>query len=135
MSPQELVDALGQCLGLQGWVLDAQGACALCLPDGLRMELRFVEGRSGFCLTASLGELTYVDRSEVVAGLLLANRALSEQGESWFALDRASDSIHLCRTLSYAQQDPASVCADLEQLATAAREFRRLLLAQRQVFL
>lgn len=135
MSPQELVSALGACLGLPQWTLDARGACALTWPDGLRMELRFIEGRHGFCLMFSLGELTQVARSEAVAGLLLANQALSEQGEPWFALDRASGAIHLCRTISYAQQAPSVVFADLERLALAAREFRRLLLERQQVLL
>lgn len=133
MSPQELVGALGARLGLPEWALDARGACALTLPDGLRMELRFMEVRQGFCLTFSLGELTQVARSEAVAGLLLANHSLGEQGEPWFALDRFSDVILLCCTLSYAQQEPSVVFADLERLALASREFRHLLLERQQV--
>ncbi len=135
MSPQELVSALGARLGLPEWTLDARGACAVTMPDGLRMELRFMEGRHGFCLMFSLGELTQVARSEAVAGLLLANHALGEQGEPWFALDRASGAIHLCRTLSYAQQKPSVVFADLERQALAAREFRHLLLERQHVLL
>lgn len=135
MSPQELVSALGARLGLPDWALDARSACALALPDGLRMELRFMEGRQGLCLMFSLGELTQVARSEAVAGLLMANHALGEQGEPWFALDRASGAIRLCWTLSYAQQEPSVVLADLERLALAAREFRHLLLERQQVLL
>ncbi len=133
MNAQELIAALGERLGLRDWAVDAQGACALSFPDGLRVELRFIEGRSGVCLVATLGELTRASRSEVVAGLLLANRSFSEQGDPWFALDRPSGAVHLCRTLSFAGQSPESVFADLEHLVVTARGFRHRLLEQQQV--
>jgi len=133
MDAHELLKGLGARLGIGDWRADGRGACALSFPDGLSIELRFIDGMDGLCFVATLGELVSTRRNEAMAGLLLANRYFGEQGEPWFALDAAAGSVHFCRTLFFGNQTVEAVLEDLDRLTHAARAFRNLLLERQQI--
>lgn len=133
MKARDLMQGLARRLRLSHWQADAQGACALSFPDGLKVDLCFVEGMDGLCFVATLGTLTDVSRNEAMSGLLLANRIFSEQGEPWFALDLPSGTVHFCRTLFFGDQTVEAVLEDLDRLTHAARSFRNLLAQRQQV--
>ncbi len=133
MNADELLQGLGARLGIANWRANGRGACALSFPDGLAVDLRFVEGMDGLCFVATLGALVSTGRNEAMTGLLLANRYFGEQGEPWFALDAAAGSVHFCRTLFFGNQSVDAVLEDLDRLTHAARAFRNLLLDRQQI--
>lgn len=79
----------------------------LAVPDGLRLQLRYVEDLAALCICAPLGPLMLSTRTETRLRLLAANLLLSEAGEPHYAIDANTDTVYLCHTAAVPSEQNA----------------------------
>ncbi len=124
MNPDELLAALARHLGLPRLTLNADGACAVRLADGLDLDLQVLTVAEEMRWTLPLGQPDPAHMASLLAQGLLANTTLASTTPRHLAWEAASQRVVLCQTQSLPSMSPDTLGQDLDTFVAACRSLR-----------
>ncbi len=125
MSVQEFLQALARCLGLPQLMLNADGACAVRLSDGLLLDVQILAACEEVRWTLPLGQPDPAHLAAVLAEALAANHLMGRKVPRHFAFETERGSLVLCETLRLEQLSCTSLRDDLDHFLEACRQTRQ----------
>ncbi len=121
MNPDELLAAIARHLGLPRLTLNADGACAVRLTDGLDLDLQVLPIAEEVRWTLPLGQPDPAHVASLLAQSLLANTTLASTTPRHLAWEAASQRIVLCQTQPLSALTPDTLGQDLDAFLAACR--------------
>ncbi len=124
MNPDALLAAIAHHLGLPRLTLNADGACAVRLTDGLDLDMQVLPIAEEVRWTLPLGQPDPAHVASLLAQSLLANTTLASTTPRHLAWEAASQRIVLCQTQPLSALTPDTLGQDLDAFLAACRAVR-----------
>ncbi len=124
MTSDELMVAVARHLGLPRLSLNADGACAVRLSDGMDLDIQVLPVCEEVRWTLPLGHPHPTQVIPLMLESLLANTTLASTTQRHLAWEAGSERIVLCQTQHLASVSPDTVGEELDSFIAACRTIR-----------
>ncbi len=124
MTSDELMVAVARHLGLPRLSLNADGACAVRLSDGMDLDIQVLPVCEEVRWTLPLGHPHPTQVIPLMLESLLANTTLASTTPRHLAWEAASQRIVLCQTQPLSALSPDTLGQDLDAFLAACRAVR-----------